>query len=170
MIMKRTIRLTESDLHRIIKECVNHVLTESTDMSDIDTNEELDEGFGNWIRAGVDALSNTGAYTQGQSNSKLCNFVDNVRGRKQNYDDIDTMQKARKNGYQNAPQAQMAKARNMTYTAPGSNRQVSDTRRSQAYQTMRNAKETQQRVDRRRSTRDYDQRNGTNHYQERYGH
>ena len=168
--MKKTIKLSESDLHRIIKECVNHVLMESTDMSDIVTNDELHEGFGNWIRAGVDALSNTGAYTQGQSNSKLCNFVDNVRGRKQNYDDIDTMQKARKNGYQNAPQAQMAKARNMTYTAPGSNRQVSDTRRSQAYQTMRNAKETQQRVDRRRSTRDYDQRHGTNHYQERYGH
>ena len=78
--MKKRIRLTESDLHRIIKECVNHVLMESTDISDIETNDELDEGFGNWIRAGVDALSNTGAYTQGQSNSKLCNFVDNVRG------------------------------------------------------------------------------------------
>ena len=55
MIMKRTIRLTESDLHRIIKECVNHVLTESTDMSDIDTNEELEFVVNYCKNQGVDA-------------------------------------------------------------------------------------------------------------------
>ena len=44
---KQIIRLTESDLHQMVKEAVNKILKENME----------GEGFGKWIRAGVDAAS-----------------------------------------------------------------------------------------------------------------
>ena len=44
---KKLIRLTEQDLHRIVKESVDRILRE---------NEE-NEGLGKWVRAGIDAAS-----------------------------------------------------------------------------------------------------------------
>jgi hypothetical protein len=160
--MKQKIRLTEGDLHRIIRNCINEVLNEIE-------SENIDEGFGNWVQAGINGLSDIKNYSQGPSNSKLVNWTDNVRRAKQNYDDLDTVQKAQKYGYQDAPKVQMAQARRDIYTEPGSNRQVSDKRRSQAYQTMINAGQRQRNIDSRRQMRQYDQNNGTNLYNQRYG-
>ena len=44
---KKLIRLTEQDLHRIVKESVEKILAENIE----------DEGLGKWIRAGIDAAS-----------------------------------------------------------------------------------------------------------------
>ena len=63
----------------------------------------------------------------------------------------------------------MAQARRDIYREPGSNRQVSDKRRSQAYQTMINAGQQQRNIDSRKQMRQYDQNNGTNLYNQRYG-
>lgn len=160
--MKQKIRLTEGDLHWIIRNCINEALNEIE-------SENIDEGFGNWVQAGINGLSNIKNYSQGPSNSKLVNWTDNVRRAKQNYDDLDTVQKAQKYGYQDAPKVQMAQARRDIYREPGSNRQVSDKRRSQAYQTMINAGQQQRNIDSRKQMRQYDQNNGTNLYNQRYG-
>lgn len=110
---KKLVRLTESDLHRIIKESVNKVLNERI------IDEEIDEGFGNWVRASIDGLSNIGNYSKGSSNSKLVNFTDNVSRTKQHFDDVDNVQRARKNGFEDASKIRMAKARMKSHRYPG---------------------------------------------------
>lgn len=44
--MRKIVRLTESDLHRIVKESVKRVLKES----EYDEEKNVDEGIGNWIK------------------------------------------------------------------------------------------------------------------------
>lgn len=151
--MKQLIKLTESDLHRIINQCVNEALDEL----DYNNEQEIEEGIGNWVRAGINGLSNIKKYSQGASNSKLVNFADNVRGEKNDMDDIDAINKANKYEYQNAPSIRMAKAR-------------LDMRRGHydASQNYLDAKRSKEKSDSRRNLKDYDSRNGTNLYQQRY--
>lgn len=137
--MKQTIRLTESELRQIISESVRRVLNESIE------NDELNEGFGNWLRAGVNGLSNLRSYSQGPSTSKLVNFTSNVGRNKRHLDDRDTVQKAREYGCENAPSVQMAQAREHGYSAPG-RRPVSDARKKESYDQMIAARNAQDRL------------------------
>lgn len=160
-MVKKTVRLTENDLHRIIKQCITEAMEDEPCNFNANSEEddELTEGFGNWLRASADGLTNMKNYSQGPCKSKLVNWTNNVGRAKQNYDDMDTTQKAHKYGYEDTPEVQKAQARSSIYREPGSNAQYSDRRRSQAYQKMIDAGERQKEIDRRKKLRQYSQKN-----------
>ena len=96
--MKRTIKLTESDLCRIISESVKRIINEEA------TGENLCENFLNWFPAISDAVANAGKYSRGGWYSgktpigKAANFIHNTKRRKQHYDDVDYIEKEEKKG------------------------------------------------------------------------
>lgn len=77
------IRITESALRRIVKESVRKVLSDHT----------VNEGFGNWVKAGVNGLSDMRKYTEGPTKSKLVNFTNNVARDKKHMDYSDDYNK-----------------------------------------------------------------------------
>lgn len=104
-MIKKTVRLTENDLHRIIKQCIAEALesepcnfngNSEDDDEFTEEDNELTEGFGNWLRASADGLTNMKNYSQGPYKSKLVNWFSKVGREKQHMDDNDTLEKARK--------------------------------------------------------------------------
>ena len=141
---KNRIRLTESQLHSIIKECVTSIL-----------NEEIDEGFGNWFQAAADGLSNMGKYSQGPTNSKLTNFAKNVAGQKQYYDDMDSSCQAYQNGIGNSASNQSRQSQMRLHRASQNGRTPTQGEMSQNYENMRNAKDAQRKAASARRARQY---------------
>lgn len=84
--MKRIVRLTESDLHRIVKESVNRILTENIE----------NEGLGKWVRAGIDAASekqrtnpHLQTYKGNHVGDSIANWWSRTKRNAQHEDDID---------------------------------------------------------------------------------
>jgi hypothetical protein len=67
---KNIIRLTESDLHRIVKESVQKILAEEYVI-----NEGVDEGIGNWIKGAT--LGGMMAMSPMQGNAQTQNYQQN---------------------------------------------------------------------------------------------
>ncbi len=130
--MKRTIKLTESDLRNLIESTITEAME--------------DEGIGNWVRAGVDALSNPKAYSQGATQSKIYNFANNVRRAKQHYDDGDDIQRAQKYRCDNTPEMQKKLAYYRGYREPGQ-KPLSKAQRSDMISQIIDADERKKKLD-----------------------
>lgn len=106
--MKKTIRLSEQNLHRVIEESVKMALKEIYESTHYLDGEQVNENFLNYYPAAMDTLFHMGTYSrQGRHDrtrlgGKIANTYDNFKQRKRQYDKWDELDRERKKNDRNS--------------------------------------------------------------------